>query len=302
MVSIVIPSYNSERTIFDCLQSLKNQTYTGQYEIILVDSSIDRTPEIVRENFPDIQFVHFIQKTDPGTARNQGVRNASGDLILFIDSDCVAEKNWLEKLVILHETNPEVAAIGGAVLNANSSQNVVGWASYFSEFREFIPENPKSFVPHIPTLNISYKRWVFDKFGYFDARFYPQEDLVFNYQIHLNNYKILFDPDVKVFHTHRSNLKIFLEHQQKIGQITAQVLKILPLPGKQITRNKTLFLLVAPFLPFVKLIRTLVIFLRRNPALLLKNIRAVALMVVGLHGWIMGFTQGVFSQKLGSEL
>ena len=82
MISVVIPSYNSRHTIESCLNSLLNQSYKGEYEIILADSSVDNTLGIVRERFPQVKLIHFEQKTDPGTARNHGVQQSRGELIL----------------------------------------------------------------------------------------------------------------------------------------------------------------------------------------------------------------------------
>ena len=59
MVSVIIPSYNSESTIGACLKSLNQQSFEEEYEIILADSSEDKTPEIVRDTFPHIKFIHF---------------------------------------------------------------------------------------------------------------------------------------------------------------------------------------------------------------------------------------------------
>ena len=154
MVSVIIPSYNSEGTIYNCLTALREQTYKSDCEIILVDSSTDTTSSIVKTQFPQIQYFHFDQKTDPGTARNFGVKHARGDLILFIDSDCEAEKDWIEKQVQLHREHSGTAGIGGSVINGNLPNDIVGWSSYFGEFREFLPQNPSNFTFHIPTLNI----------------------------------------------------------------------------------------------------------------------------------------------------
>jgi glycosyltransferase involved in cell wall biosynthesis len=298
-VSVIIPSYNSEKTIYKCLESLKTQSYQGEYEIIIVDSSTDKTPVIVRNEFPGVHYFQFKEKTDPGTARNYGVQNAIGEVILFIDSDCIAEPNWIQKIVSLHLIHPEVAAIGGAVLNSNSSESAASWASYMSEFREFIPENSAAYVHHIPTLNISYKRWVFDKFGYFNSHFYPQEDLLYNYHLFQNQCKILFDPDILVWHTHRSTLISFLRHQYRIGFITARVLKIIPLPGHYVVTHKTLYFFTGLFLPMVKFIRTVVVFLKKNPLFIFKHVLSVFILKIGLIYWFIGFTQGVYSSNLG---
>ena len=73
MLSVIIPSYNSEKTIRKCLDSLLDQTYEGEYEIIVVDSSDDKTPQIVTSLYPKVKLVHFRNKTDPGKARNIGI-------------------------------------------------------------------------------------------------------------------------------------------------------------------------------------------------------------------------------------
>jgi len=295
-VSVVIPSYNSERTIARCLSALKRQDCDVDYEIILVDSSIDGTPEIVRQHFPDITYIHLERKTDPGTARNLGVQRACGELILFIDSDCVAPPDWIRRYVALHRRMPDVAGIGGSVQNGNPPEDPIGWAGYIAEFREYIPQQPAGFVTHLPTLNLSYKRWVFDKYGFFDPHYYPQEDLVFNYRLIQQGEKIYFEPSIAVLHLHRSNMRAFLNHQVRIGRITSLVLKELPLSGATIVRHKWLFLLVGPMLPLVKFVRTLKVFWQRNRSILLRHPLAIFIFKLGLFYWFIGFTSGVFSE------
>lgn len=301
MVSIIIPSYNSEETILNCLHSLEQQTYTKPKEIIVVDSSDDETPNLIAQKFPDVNLIHFDTKTDPGTARNHGIKNSLGDLILFIDSDCVAAPNWIEMLIDYHQKNSDVAAVGGCVVNGNESGDIVGLAGYISEFREFLPEQSQGFVRHLPTLNLSYKKWVFEKYGFFDSRYYPQEDLVFNHTLTARQEKILFVPEVRVRHHHRSDTAHYLRHQKNIGEITARVLRILPLPGSTIAGNKLLFFLLGPFLPVIKLIRTVKVILQKNYKLLVKNPIVFVLLSAGLLYWFTGFTKGVFSKTQGGE-
>ncbi|NIV12739.1 MAG: hypothetical protein GWN62_16110, partial [Aliifodinibius sp.] len=149
-----------------------------------------------------------------------------------------------------------MAAVGGSVVNGNNSGDLVGLVGYISEFRDFIPQQPQGFVRNLPTLNISYKRWVFEKYGFFDPRYYPQEDLVFNYNITAKQEKILFIPEIRVRHLHRSKFSYYIGHQKNIGKVTAQVLRILPLPGSRIAKNRILSISIGLFLPIVKYIRT----------------------------------------------
>ncbi len=295
MISVIIPSYNSENTIISVLNALKNQTYQDAYEIILVDSSDDNTPRLVKEEFPDVRFHHFDVKTDPGTARNLGIKMSSGDPILFIDSDCTAQPNWIENMVAAHQEY-DYEAIGGAVENGNNAGNNTAWAGYIAEFREFLPGHAARFIDHIPTCNISYKRQVFKKEA-FNPHYYPQEDLEFNYRLRKKGGRIYFDPSIRIYHRHRETLKDFFTHQKKIGQITSRMLKIIPLQGAGIARNKLLTLLSAPFLPAIKWFKTLLVFIKTNPKLVCTHPLGFLIFALGLFPWISGFIIGVFRES-----
>lgn len=299
MISIIIPSYNSASTIEKCLDALFNQTYSGPYEVILADSSEDNTQKIVRKEFPQVTIISFDTKTDPGTARNEAIKKSSGELLLLIDSDCVAEPDWIEWMVQSHR-DEKYAAVGGSVLNGNDPRNRVAWAGYIAEFREFLPGYPLQEVDHIPTCNISYKRRVF-KDKQFDPKFYPQEDLYFNYQLRTSGQNILFNPAVRVRHYHRETFLAFAHHQNKIGEITARVLQVLPLPGAFIARNKLLALVSFWILPLVKFIRTIIAFKKYAPGFLLKHMFSLVIFGLGLIPWCLGFIRGVFKKNyLGS--
>jgi glycosyltransferase involved in cell wall biosynthesis len=291
MISVVIPSYNSAHTIYRCIDALSAQTYTGEYEIILADSSQDETQSIVKFSFPKVIIIPFLQKTDPGTARNAGVQRSKGDIIAFIDSDCVADKRWLEYIDSGHRAG--IRILGGSVKNGNNPQNNVAWAGYIAEFREYLPFGKMREVSHIPTCNISYDRTIFEQYGYFDGRFYPQEDLVFNHVLTEMGEKIIFNPELAVYHTHRETMHEFISHQYKIGRITAIVLKMIPLEGSSLVKNKGVALLVLPFLPFVKFVRTLIIFMEKMPLLVLKRPIAFLVFAWGLISWTRGFGRGV---------
>ena len=294
MVSVVIPSYNSQNTIEECLNALRNQTYKGAFELILVDSSDDRTPEIVREKFKEVIYIHLKQKTDPGTARNIGVKTSKGDIILFIDSDCEAEADWIEKMVNSHR-QLNVSAIGGAVCNGNDHGSAIAWASYMAEFREYIPEQPAGQVKHLPTSNISYKKERLLKYMPFHSEYYPQEDLELNHRFSNKGEIIYFDPSIRVYHHHRDRLGPFLSHQKKFGLITARMINLLNLEGAFIVRHKWIAAFFIPLLPLVKWMRTMVVFIKLNPSILVKHPLAIFILALGLIPWAVGFWQGTFN-------
>lgn len=289
--SVIIPSYNSEATIMRCLQAVTQQHFDEPYEVIVVDSSNDATPEMIRQYFPQVKLIHFDTQTDAGTARNTGIQYAQGEIICLIDSDCIADPNWLRTIDEAHKN--DYAAVGGSILNGNP-ESFVGWTGYFAEFREFFPFHPKQFMTNIPTCNISYKRRVFDRYGMFPDDFYPQEDLVFNQRLYQHGDTILFDPTIKVAHINKTSTRHFVVHQYRIGRITSAVLRCFPdLHGSFIARSRILTILAAPLLPCVKFLNTL------RVAALSRAYRRYFLLTspllfIGLLVWAAGFVRGVF--------
>lgn len=112
IVSVIIPTYNEEKHIAACLDSLLSQEISIPIEIILVDNgSKDRTVEIVEEYinlFPrKIKLIKLERNIGPGGARNLGAKNALGEILLFIDADMVLDKKYIEKIItpiMLEET------------------------------------------------------------------------------------------------------------------------------------------------------------------------------------------------------
>ena len=300
MISVIIPSYNSETTIIGCLNAVQNQSYDGRYEITLVDSSNDRTPRIVLSDYPNVKLIHLKTRTDPGTARNIGVREAKGDIIAFVDSDCMPAHDWLERIAGAHHST--YGAIGGVVRNGNDGNDLVGCAGYIAEFREFLPERPRQEVHHIPTCNISYKKSIFREFGLFQGEYYPQEDLVFNYRLRQHGEKILLDPTIQVFHHHRSGLKDFLAHQNQIGKVTPRVLGEFPLEGAFIAKHPCLALCLIPAVVMVKFFRTILVFLRFQPGFITKKPSVLPMFALGLVYWGVGFVCGTYDNRVLSKV
>lgn len=101
MISVIVPIYNSERYLKDCLLSIYNQTYTD-FEIITVnDGSTDQSAAIVEQMLQD--YGKIIPVTMPknsglSAARNAGIERASGEYICYVDSDDTLEPDYLEEL------------------------------------------------------------------------------------------------------------------------------------------------------------------------------------------------------------
>nr|WP_319375866.1 glycosyltransferase [uncultured Methanoregula sp.] len=97
MISVVIPTFNEEENIAQCLVSLCHQTIPrNEYEIIVVDGgSKDATCEIARK-YADKVFTQTSKKV--GGARNDGVKEAKGDIIATTDADCILPRDWIQRI------------------------------------------------------------------------------------------------------------------------------------------------------------------------------------------------------------
>lgn len=112
VISIVVPFFNSERHLADCIESLLSQQEVGgPYETIFVNNgSSDGSLSIV-ERYPELVV---IEETEPGAyaARNTGIRRARAPLIAFTDADCVAAEHWLQS-IIGRMADPQAAILLG---------------------------------------------------------------------------------------------------------------------------------------------------------------------------------------------
>lgn len=107
-ISIIIPLYNAELYITQCLSSIKNQTFTNWEAIIIDDGSKDKSLETCRKYIADDQRFKLISKQNEGVSitRNKGIHLAKGDFIFFLDADdYILDKYCFEKLTNLVLTN-----------------------------------------------------------------------------------------------------------------------------------------------------------------------------------------------------
>src|SRR5262245_41004023 len=165
VLSVIVPCYNSERTIRNCLNSILNQQTSARYEVIVVDSSSDRTPEIVREEFQSVRLCHLDRRTFAGAARNIGIRLTSAPYCMMLDSDCVARPDLIERMLARHREG-NYAAVGGSLANG-TPKSLSGWTGYLIEFKEFIPSAPMRSERMVPTANVTYRRVVLERLGFF---------------------------------------------------------------------------------------------------------------------------------------
>src|SRR5712692_6727623 len=162
IVTVIVPCYNSEQTIRRCLNAILGQHTSIPYDIIVVDSSVDRTPQIVEREFPSVRLIHLNQRTFAGAARNVGTRATRATFCLMIDSDCIAEPDLIERAITRHRED-NYAAVGGSLANG-TPRSLSGWIGYLIEIKEFMPSAPRRLAKGMPTANITYRRETLERY------------------------------------------------------------------------------------------------------------------------------------------
>ncbi len=109
IVSIIIPTYNSSATIMRTLESVFSQTYTAWEIIIIDDGSTDDTKQLLQPYRDNKKIIYLYQNNGgPGSARNNGIRHATGEYIAFLDADDYWHAEKLEKQIAAFQENPRI--------------------------------------------------------------------------------------------------------------------------------------------------------------------------------------------------
>lgn len=207
-VSIVVPVFNEETLISKSLFSLLKQDYPKDlFEIIVVDNgSSDRSAEII-QSFP-VQYV-FEEKKGAGAARNAGARRSIGELIAFIDADCIAYPNWISNLVSSLDKSSYGAVGGDCRIFSKKSliDNYLAHRGYYSQTEFFSPDY--SFFPWLMTGNLMVCREAFFKVGGFDETLLRGEDIDFSWRLIKNGFQLRHVSCFEVLHLRSSNLLNF---------------------------------------------------------------------------------------------
>jgi glycosyltransferase involved in cell wall biosynthesis len=246
LISVIVPCYNSEATIRQCLDSIIHQRTSIPFDVIVVDSSTDRTPEIIQKEFPRVRLIHMDKQTFPGAARNIGAKSTGAQFCWMIDSDCISAPNALE-LMTARLQEDKYSAVAGSLLNGTPG-SLSGWLSYLIEFKEFMPTLPLRLDWKVATANIAYPSDVLKLYGYYDEDMRMSEDILFHWKMASGGEQILFDPAIEATHLNRTGWRRVLLYQVDLGRYAAVARKRGSMPGQFLLRHPTLILLM----PFVR--------------------------------------------------
>jgi len=285
LISVIIPAYNAKSTIIKTLTFLHQQDYNDEIEIIVVNSSQDNIKEIIQSKFPDVNVIQLEKRAFTGDAKNVGLKKARGNIIAFIDSDCIAEKNWLSTIKKLYTQGYKL--VGGSIGNMNPG-NIVSKAEYFLELIQLSPGSRVRYVSLISTANCFFAREIFDKHGNFPT-IRKGVDMLFSYNLIEKKEKILFSPEMKIYHACTTNFLKYLKKQVLHGEYSILARKEAGMPGSFLSNN----LIFIPFLPFIRTFFILKHIILLDINLIKDLFQSLPVFLIGTLAWSFGCAKSI---------
>ncbi|GDX83686.1 glycosyl transferase family A [Deltaproteobacteria bacterium] len=220
-VSVIVMTHSRPLSLRRCLESLVAQTMPQEaFELVVVDVS---TPEVgyVLAEFAD--RLHLIHHVGPnlGVAgnRNTGVARAEAPVIAFLDDDCVAAPDWLERITARVEANPR-CLVGGLVEHPAPANSYAAAGQVITEAVDAFFNPPGSEPRFLPGLNFAVEREGYLAIGGCDGRFgrLAAEDRDFIDRWRIASGGLVACPDAVVRHEHRAALRGFVRQYFNYGR------------------------------------------------------------------------------------
>lgn len=217
-VSVILPTRNNEDYIGNLLRSIFSQNFEDDIEVMVMDSSDDRTPQIVSKfsREYDVKMTRVEPENyNYGGTRNLGVAMTSGDVLVFISTDVgIRNQNWLRKLVRNFE-DPIVAGVyGRQIPNEDAPPMEEFFIKYtYSPLRKeyYLKPGEKLRDLFFSNTNSAIKRDVWTKIPL--PEMLKSEDQEWAKRAVLSGYKVVYDPEAVVYHSHSYTLKqVFKEY------------------------------------------------------------------------------------------
>ena len=216
-ITVVVCSFNGERTIRDCLEGLRKLDYPDFDVIVIDDGSTDATATIAHE-----YGFRVISTENRGlsSARNTGLRAARGEIIAYTDDDASPDPHWLRYLAATFVTTA-YAGVGGPNLPPPGD----GWVA---DCVANAPGGPIHVLlsdreaEHIPGCNMAFRRTCLEAIGGFDPRFRAAgDDVDVCWRLQERGWKLGFNAAAVVWHHRRDSVRAYWRQQLGYGKAEA---------------------------------------------------------------------------------
>lgn len=211
-VSIVIPNYNGEKYIANCLNSILDQSFSefGKMEIIVVDDcSSDNSVNIIKEYLNVILIENSINSGFDKSV-NQGILDSDGKYCVLLNNDVVVDRDFVKFLYLHIDDNYKVFSVSSKMIrfyerdkidDTGDFYNILGWAYKRGDGKSVdFYDKPTSVFSTCAGASI-YRRSILNEIGLFDEAFFAyMEDVDLSYRGLINGYKNHYEPNAFCYH------------------------------------------------------------------------------------------------------
>lgn len=231
MVSVVIPIYNEEENLARCLSALF-ETKDKDFEVIIVNDGSTDNPHQVLKQYP-CRVIDLPVNTNTAYARNIGVKESKGDIILFSDADCIVMQDWVksmrDELKKAHNSCEDIVALCGRLVSPKGFFQIChGYSGY-----AYVQQGPRRFTDILNTACVAiYKKAFWDVGGMSEDLKLCGDDTDLGLKLLEHGERIIFEPSIFVLHNHgiktfrdfiaknkvwgkELGLKLVLEHKER---------------------------------------------------------------------------------------
>jgi glycosyltransferase involved in cell wall biosynthesis len=221
-ISVVVPAFQAETTIGQCIHSLREQTLSPEeYEILVVDDgSTDRTAREAQR--AGAQVLRLPRNAGPAAARNAGIGRACGDIVVFTDADCEPRPDFVASLTeALRDP-----AVGGAKGVYLSNQRALTARFVQLEYEErYCHTARQASIDFVDTYACCFRRADLLRAGGFDPRLRICEDQEMSFRLARSGVRMVFVPGARAVHRHIASLPGYWRKKFRTARWKARVLR-----------------------------------------------------------------------------
>ena len=216
LLSIIVPVFDDAAGLHRCLVAMDRQTLSkNRFEVIVVDNGSRSALNRVVAPF---RFARLVMESKPGSyaARNAGVALAKGDIFVFTDADCEPSTDWLEQVVRVFDSQPELGALGGRINLRISGLRTT------AELYELVlsPFPQQEFVQQMnfaATANLAVRAHVFRAVGRFNERLLSSGDREWGNRLVAGGYTLRYAAEPSVVHPARTSIRALVNKRLRIA-------------------------------------------------------------------------------------
>lgn len=218
--SVVIPTYNRQRQLQICLESLANSDFIQEdFEVVVVNDGGAIAVEPLLLLFQERLNISLIHQDNggPSIARNAGAKVARGEFVAFTDDDCQVDAGWLRELAVCCRQHPD-RAVAGKTLNALPDNLYATTSQLILEHAYTYYNTDAQIACFFGAANVAFPRKRFLEIGGFDPWLKTSEDRDLADRWISQGYQIIYTPNALIYHAHNLTFMGFCRQHIEYGR------------------------------------------------------------------------------------